>query len=139
MILLDTTVVLEAMRTAPDPRVLGWLDSHDPETFGIPAVVLAELHYGLQLTVEGQRKHVLLPGFFKMANEVCHGAVLPFDEKAARIFGRLMAERDRIARPMCIAACQIAAIALANNARLATQDGNFADCGIVLIDPWAEP
>jgi toxin FitB len=138
MILLDTSVVLAAMGTAPDPRVLAWLDSHDPEVFGIPAVVLAELHHGLQRAVDSERKHVLLPGFHKLAREVCRGAIIPFDEKAALVFGRLMAERDRARRPMGIAACQIAAIALANSARLATQDGDFADCGIVLIDPWAE-
>lgn len=139
MILLDTNVVSEPMRPLPDVRVMAWLDGLDADMVGIPAVVLAELHAGLEVMADGRRKEALRLGIERMANEVCRGLIISFDEAAARLYGRLTAERDRAGRPMGIADCQIAAIALANKAQLATRDGGFADCGIAIINPWMLP
>lgn len=139
MILLDTNVVSEAMRPAPNQRVLDWLDGLDPAEIRIPAVTIGELHYGLERMAEGQRRDGMRIALERLANEVWEGSVVPFDEQAALHYGWLMARRDREGRPMGVVDCQIAAIALANDASLATRDGGFADCGIEIINPWNLP
>lgn len=137
MILLDTNVVSETMRPVPEPRVLQWLNGLDDETVCIPAVAIAELHYGLEAMPDGRRKEDLRHAIDRLANDLYRGFIIAFDEEAARLYGRLMAQRDRAGRPIGIIDCQIAAIALANNAQLATRDSDLADCGIEIINPWA--
>jgi len=44
MILLDTNVVSEAMRPAPAPRVIAWLDSLPASDVWISSVTVAEIH-----------------------------------------------------------------------------------------------
>ena len=64
--------------------------------------------------------------------------VLPFDSAAARSYGEIAAARRRKGQPISVFDGQIAAIARSRDARLATRDGgDFAGCGVTLIDPWA--
>ena len=86
---------------------------------------------------DGRRKEDLRHAIDRLANDLYRGFIIAFDEEAARLYGRLMAQRDRAGRPIGIIDCQIAAIALANNAQLATRDSDLADCGIEIINPWA--
>jgi predicted nucleic acid-binding protein len=137
MILLDTNVVSETMRAIPDQRVLHWLDSLDEREAGIPSVVLAELYYGLNLMADGRRKEGIRLALDSLANDLYQGRIVPFDNIAARHYGQLMAGRELSGRQMRILDAQIAAIALANNAQLATRDSDFAHCGIEIINPWA--
>ena len=136
MILLDTNVISETMRAVPDRHVLEWLDSLEEGAVGIPAVVMGELQYGVDLMPDGRRKEGLRLALERLAGELYRGCIIPFDQDAARHYGRLMARRELSGRQMKILDAQIAAIALANGAQLATRDGDFAECGIGLINPW---
>lgn len=53
MIVLDTNVVSEVMRPAPEPRVIGWLDQHRPVDLYLTTLTLAELRYGLAALPRG--------------------------------------------------------------------------------------
>jgi predicted nucleic acid-binding protein len=55
MILLDTNVVSEMMRIAPDPHVLEWMDAQPLETFYLSAVTVAELRAGVALLPTARR------------------------------------------------------------------------------------
>lgn len=46
MILPDTNLVSEALRAAPDARVVAWIDARPLETWFLPAVTMAELRAG---------------------------------------------------------------------------------------------
>jgi hypothetical protein len=63
--------------------------------------------------------------------------ILPFDRPAARAYAAIAAERRAAGRPISKFDCQIAAIARANGAAVATRNaGDFGGCGISVIDPW---
>ncbi len=49
MILLDTSVVSEPLRQAPDARVIEWIDAQPLETLYLPAVTVADLRAGVAL------------------------------------------------------------------------------------------
>ncbi len=65
--------------------------------------------------------------------------VLPFDERAARHFGRAKAELERTGRPLGDLDLQIASIALEHNAPLVTHNRPYFECvpGLVVED-WLE-
>jgi hypothetical protein len=62
---------------------------------------------------------------------------LPFDSAAAKAYAAIAAERRAAGRPISQFDCQIAAIARANAAAVATRNTtDFEACGIPLMDPW---
>jgi hypothetical protein len=65
------------------------------------------------------------------------GQVLVFDIPAARAYGPILAVRKTKGRPIDEFDAQIAAIAKANGATLATRNtSDFEDCGIQVVNPW---
>ena len=65
------------------------------------------------------------------------GRVLPFDEEAAVRYAEIVASRCREGRAIEAFDAQFAATAQAAGADLATRDvGDFAGCGLTLVNPW---
>src|SRR5436190_15612504 len=81
MIVLDTNVVSELMRTTPEPRVLRWLDLQAPDTVGVTAITVAEILYGIARLPQGARRTGLEGAAAQTFDEDL--LVLPFDESAA--------------------------------------------------------
>jgi toxin FitB len=65
------------------------------------------------------------------------GKIFAFASEAARIFSLIAAQRRVLGRPINHADAQIAAIARARNANLATRNVvDFVECDIDIVDPW---
>jgi toxin FitB len=138
MIILDTNVISALMRQSADPAVVGWLDSQPSESIWTTAVTVFEVHFGLELLAQGRRRRRLQEEFARALEEDFEGRVLPFERNAAREAGLVAARRRQGSRPIEIRDAQIAGIAAAWRAALATRNTrHFADLGISLIDPWA--
>jgi hypothetical protein len=140
VILLDTNVISELMRPQPDPQVLAWSNSLDPEGVAMTAMNEAEILHGLARLPDGRRKQALRRRWDALANELFAGRVWPFTSEAAHWYGELVSHRERLARPIATADAVIAAIALAYGASLATRNTkDFAELGLQLINPWLLP
>jgi predicted nucleic acid-binding protein len=64
--------------------------------------------------------------------------VLPFDESAAQSAGRIGAARRKVGRTVEVRDLQIAGIAVARKAKLATRNiRHFEGLGLELINPWS--
>ena len=89
---------------------------------------------------EGRRRLALAAATEAMFAEDFEGRVLPFDEAAAVHYAEIVAARRREGRPIEAFDAQIAATARVVGAGLATRDtGDFAGCGLTLINPWEVP
>jgi predicted nucleic acid-binding protein len=138
MIILDTNVVSALMRQDLDSTVLEWLDSQPPESTWITAVTVFEVHFGLDLLAQGRRRRQLEDAFARALDEDFEARILPFERSSARAAALIAARRRQAGRPIEIRDAQIAGIAAARRATLATRNiRHFADLGIALIDPWA--
>lgn len=137
MILLDTNVVSELMRTKPAQIVLGWFGQHDAADLFISAVTEAELRTGGAILADGQRRDRLQLAIDAMIDQDFQGRVLPFDTFAAKAYAEIAAQRRAAGRPIAEADCQIAAIARAIDASIATRNvKDFDGCGVRVINPW---
>ena len=137
MILLDTNVISELMRVEPARIVLDWFGQHDATDLFISAVTEAELRTGVAILPNGQRRDRLQLAIDAMIDQDFQGRVLPFDSLAARAYAEIAAQRRAAGRPIAEADCQIAAIARATNAPVATRNGkDFDGCGVRVINPW---
>ena len=137
-VLLDTNVVSELMRGAPNPVVAVWAAGRRLEDLFFSAVGEAELRYGAAILPAGQRRETLLSAIERMLDEAFDSRVVPFDSDAARAYAHIAAMRRTAGRSIGPADCQIAAIARSRRMAVATRNvGDFEDIGIEVIDPWA--
>lgn len=138
-VIADTNVLSELMRVAPDPRVVAWVRAQAHTTLFTTAVTFAEIRYGLARLPEGRRRTQLVDAAEEVF--VTFGEqVLPFDVDAADEFGNLVRRREVAGFPMETADAQIAAIALARGAVVATRNvRDFDGTGVELVDPWDGP
>jgi len=126
------------MQQSVDPIVMQWLDSQPPESIWTTSVTVFEVRMGLELLAASRRRRTLEEAFAKALEEDFDGRVLPFDSAAAQAAGRIAAERRRAGRSIEIRDVQIAGIAVARKAAIATRNvRHFQDLGIALIDPWS--
>jgi len=56
VILLDTNIISELVRPAPDPAVVGFLRQQLPDSIYTAAVCVAEIQYGLARMPAGRRR-----------------------------------------------------------------------------------
>ena len=138
MIILDTNVLSELMRRDPDPVVLRWLDQQSSQSIWITTVTLFESRLGLALLPVGQRRQALLQAFEQLLTLDLENRILPFDAEAATQAAMLAADRQRSGRPVDIRDTQIAGIAQARRATLATRNvRHFEGLSVTVVNPWA--
>jgi len=137
MFVLDTNVLSEAFRPQPSHRVLEWLDARPRELLFATTIAEAEMLRRVALLPADRRRSALDETTRLLFAEDFEGRVLPFDRAAASAYAVIGAERRRIGRPIAPLDAQIAAIARAHRAAVATRNvADFTDCGIEVVDPW---
>ena len=135
--LLDTSVVWEVAKPAPDPSVVAFLA--DRIDLWLSVVVIHELEYGLRLMPAGRRRDArratltaLTAGYRRR--------VLPIGREAAGHAARLRAHARRGGRTVHLGDSLIAGTATANDLVLATRNvGDFAPFDVELLNPWTDP
>ena len=136
MILLDTNVVSEAMKPAPDEAVRAWLDEQAAETLFLSSVTIAELMFGIGALPDGKRKERLTEALDGVM-ELFADRVLPFDVDAARRYADLAVKARTAGKGFPTPDGYIAAIAAAKGFAVATRDTSAFDAaGVEVIDPW---
>lgn len=137
MILLDTNVMSEPLRHAPEPRVIKWIDAQAMETLFLCAITVAELRAGMALLPAGKRRSGLHQNLEKRVLPLFAGRVLPFDVACTHAYAALMAKAGAAGLAIATADGYIAAIAATNGFTVATRDtGPFDAAGVAVIDPW---
>ena len=137
MILLDTNVVSEVMKTRPAEAVVAWLNGQDSEKLHVSAITIGEIAYGLRVLPDGKRQSGLRERFERFVALAFDQRVLAYDESAARIYGELMGDRKELGLPMSVPDGQIAAIARLNHLAVATRNVlDFEHCGIDVLNPF---
>jgi hypothetical protein len=139
VILLDTNVLSALMRERPDPVVVDWLDSQAPESIWTTAVTVFEIRLGIELLSPSRRRRAVEAAFDAMLRDDLSGRIAAFDSVAAEEAATLAARRQRRGRPVDLRDTQIAGIALARRADLATRNvQHFDGLNVNLVNPWAK-
>lgn len=137
MIVLDTNVVSEPMKSNGDPAVQSWLDQQVAETLYLTATSLSELLVGIEILPYGKRKEGLDTALTELLARLFGSRILPFDRQAARAYAKLIGRARDEGRTVSVADGQIAAIATVHGFTVATRDTTpFVATGVPVIDPW---
>ncbi len=137
MIVLDTNVISELMRSQPHSAVVTWVAAQPRSTLHTTSINEAELFYGINALPEGRRKSDLAAAAEALFAEEFAGRVLTIGGPAARRYVEIVLLRRRAGQPIEGFDALIAATAAAAGAAVATRDtAGFAGCGLTLINPW---
>jgi len=134
--LLDTNIISDATKPSPSKSLLAWLGKQADEDLFIASLTVAEIFRGLLEKPAGRKRNELEAWFFGPNGplELFAGRVLPFNEKAALVWARLLAEGTAKGRPRSAFDMIIAAIATVNDCIVVT--GNEKDFpGIEVVNP----
>ncbi len=136
MILLDTNVVSALMQREPDAAVVAWLDAQPAESVWTTSITVFEVRFGLELLRPSRRRRQLEEAFDRLLADDLEGRVQPFDQPAALAAAGIAANRQRGGRSLEIRDLQIAGIAAARKATLATRNlRHFEGLAVSLVDP----
>lgn len=137
MIVLDTNVISELWKAAPDPNVLAWIDAQMIETLYLSAITVAELRFGLAVMAVGKRRTIYQDRLEGEVLPAFTGRVLPFDLDASKAYSGLMAQAKAEGKAIGRADGYIAATAAARGFMVATRDlSPFEAAGLSIINPW---
>jgi tRNA(fMet)-specific endonuclease VapC len=133
--LLDTNVVSEWMRPAPNPSIVERVDLHRSE-IAIASVVIHELLYGCLRLPESKRRQALLHSINESA---LSRPVIDYDSEAAQLHAQERARLSKIGKTLAFADGQIASIAASNDLILVTNNvADFQYFENLKIENWFE-
>src|SRR6266567_1143206 len=136
MILLDTNVLSEPLKSKPIPKVIEWLDRQAAETLHLSTVSYAELRFGILRLPDGKRKNDLAVKVEQVLN-LFKDRTLTFDLEAAEHLAQVLTRTEKIGRKTPAPDAYIAAIAMARGFAVATRNvDHFKDTGVSVVNPW---
>ena len=138
-LLLDTNVLSEVRRPAPEPKVLAWLDTIDEDRAFISVASIAELRRGIALMDDGRRREALAAWLADRSAGALLGTNLPTDPAIAERWGDVMAQARQSGFALVRHGRLLCSTALVHQLVLATRNTkDFAPLGVPLFDPWTD-
>ena len=132
--LLDTNVVSEIFREAPDLQVRSFLA--EQEDLWLSVVALHELEFGLNLLPRGRRREDLRTALSSYV-EAYADCILPVTRTEAEQAALLRVQAQRGGRVLHLADALIAGTAIVHNLMLATRNvKDFTALDVNVVNPW---
>lgn len=132
MYLLDSNICIDLMR-GKYPYMVEMMRSTSPDMFKIPAIVLGELKFGDERSERRFENQFITENFLRPFE------FLPFDEASARVYGRIRARLVREGRIIGPNDLLIAAMAIAHQAILITNNTReFERIDELSVESWHE-
>jgi hypothetical protein len=134
--LLDSNVISNLVKPSPSASLLAWMGEQDDQDLFIASFTVAEIRRGVLEKPAGKRRDQLEAWFIgpEGPQALFAGRVLPFDEGAALIWARLMADGKPQGRPRSGLDTIIAAVAEANGCVVVT-DNEKDFTGVQVLNP----
>ncbi len=135
--LLDTCVISELVTKQPNPKVVEFVDSLDPEDIYLSVITIGEIVKGIEKLPKSRRKtdlHNWLNDDLLIRFE---GNVLTLDTDILIEWGILTARLESAGKAMPAIDSLIAASALAKKMTLVTRNvSDFEETNVEIMNPW---
>ena len=139
MLMLDTNMLSEIMRSEPERKVADWIIRQPSDELFTAAVCQAEILSGLAIMPSGRRRAELEEAACSMFADDFDGRVLPYDIEAAAAYAEVFAARRKAGKPSGTVDLMLAAIARVRGASVVTRNvADFEGVGVAIINPWDE-
>jgi toxin FitB len=128
--LLDTNIISNLTKPKPSASLMAWMADQVDEDLFISSLTVAELRRGVLQVAAGKRRDELEAWFSGPdgPQSLFAGRILSFDEKAALVWGRFMANGKAAGKPRSALDTIVAAVAAVNDCIVVTDnEKHFAD------------
>ncbi len=135
--LLDTNIVSELVAKHPNPRVVQWIDTLDPNSVYLSVITIGELRKGIEKLSDSKRKDTLRMWLNDDLLIRFSGRLLVLDLPVMLTWGEMVGQLERAGQPLPAIDSLIAALALYHHCTLATcNTDDFRATGVALLNPW---
>jgi toxin FitB len=135
--LLDTNVVSEMVQVKPNAGVMTWLAEADEDDVYVSVITLAELRYGVERLRTGKRRMRLAEWLHGELPLRFEGRIVPIDDVVAGGWGKVVARRKAVGRPIGAMDAFVAATAIAYEMTIVTRNvSDFTPSLKGILDPW---
>lgn len=137
--LLDTSVISELVRAAPDNNVIEWLRGIDETSLHLSVLTIGEIEKGIAKLPASARREKLETWVRRDLADRFRERLLAIDSTVAATWGRLAGEAELRGEPLPVIDGLIAATSLAHDLTVATRNvADFQRCGARCYNPWAK-
>lgn len=135
--ILDTNVISELVAPQPNPKVIAWIQSIDPNQVFLSVIAIGELKKGIEKLSNSERKEILDQWLREDLLVRFENHLLIIDTETMLIWGILIAQLEAIGRPISAIDSLLAATAVQWQFTLVTRNtAHFVQTGIPLLNPW---
>jgi predicted nucleic acid-binding protein len=135
--LVDTNVISEILRLAPDPNVAAWSQKQPKRLLFLSVISMGELRKGITILPRSVRRTQLERSIEEQVPLWFQDRILPVTQAIAERWGELDGRQQLAGHPLNPPDGMIAATALEHSLTVATRNAkHFADLGVTLINPW---
>ncbi len=135
--LLDTCVLSEYARRAPDPKVIAWLDAQDEDSLHLSVITLGEIEKGiLKLRASDPRRSDKLMAWLGKVEQRFAGRMLALDASALRVWAQLAAQAELAGRPLPVMDALMMATAQCRGLTIVTRNVRDFSPYPRLFNPW---
>jgi predicted nucleic acid-binding protein len=135
--LLDTCVLSELRKPAPDSNVTTWIERVQESHLYLSVITLGEIQKGIAKLEDSKKKHALQLWLEQDLQERFAGRILMVDSSVALEWGILQGSSSRFGNPVPVIDSLIAATAICHNLTLVTRNTtDFERMPVRLANPW---
>lgn len=136
--LLDTCVISELIRPAPERRVIDWISGVDELELHLSVLTLGEIEKGITKLPSSPKRKRLARWLEDDLLQRFDGRILDVSAQVAFAWGRMSGEALRKGRPLPVIDALIAATALEHGLTVVTRNSSdIARTGAAVLDPWS--
>jgi predicted nucleic acid-binding protein len=136
--LLDTCVLSEMIKSAPDANLIQWFLARKSHELFISSMTWGELQRGVARLLQSTRRSELTL-WLEQLKAGFEDRVLPFDQKASEVWAHLTVMAEAQGKSMAALDLIIAATARACDCKLVTRNfRDFSHADIDVINPWQD-
>lgn len=135
--LLDTCVISELVRPAPDARVLKWIDAAEETSLCLSVLTFGELEKGIARLPASARRRKIERWVREDLRGRFAGRILAVDTAVAERWGQISGTSEARGRPLPVIDALLAATALVHGLCVLTRNtADFEACNARCLNPW---
>jgi toxin FitB len=137
---LDTNIISNVTKPKPSEPLVAWLEAQVDQDLFISTLGIAEIWRGVLEKSAGKKRNELEHWFFgpEGPRSLFAGRILDFDQDAALVWARLMAEGTALGRPRSALDMMVAATAEVNDCVVVTDNEKHFRSVVQMINPLKE-
>lgn len=134
--LLDTCVISELVKAAPDENVINWISQVPSERLFLSVITIGEIRKGITKLPNSKKKHQLT-NWLNTLLEDYQARIYPIDLTVAENWGIIQAKAENNGTPVASVDSMIAAVAQTYNLIVVTRNENdFTATNVTILNPW---